>query len=302
MSCLYFIIGPTAVGKSELSLRWAERHGAEILYCDAFCVYRGMDIGTAKPDRSEQARVPHHGIDIVNVDTPYTVGAYVDYSRGVVEDCARREVPLLISGGSGFYTRSFFAPVTDSTETTDEVRARVRSMGSEEALAELRRLNPDGIQGLDLLNPRRVQSALERCMASGKPLAVLQKEYREQELPYAAWDKRICLLMRDREVLNSRIGERARLMLQSGLVDEVRRLRGMGFERNPSAASAIGYRETLAWLDSGESGGLEALAGEIAQNTRKLVKKQLAFFRNQLPPARVVDLDSGRPDLDKLFE
>lgn len=292
MPSLYFIIGPSAVGKSELALALAERMGAELLYCDASCVYRGMDIGTAKPTSAERARVPHHGLDLVDADKPFTIGDYVDYARHVVEDCARRAKPLIISGGSGFYARSFFHPVIDSTEPDAAVRERVRGMSPEEALAELCSLNPEGVKGLDLQNPRRVQAALERCLASGRPLALLQADYRAQPEPYAGYEKHLCLLSRSREDLHERIALRTRQMLDAGLVEEVRRLRAEGFEANASAAGAIGYRETLRWL-SEESGDTSSLAEEIAHNTRRLVKKQNSFFRNQLPQGHTLLLPPG---------
>lgn len=295
MLTLYFIIGPTSVGKSELSLAWARANGAEILYCDAFCVYRGMNVGTAKPDKLEQAVVPHHGIDLVDVDRAFSIADYVAESKRVVEDCSRRGVPLLISGGSGFYLRSFFYPVLDETNVTDDVRTAVASIkdfgGLEGMVAELNRLNHDGVSGIDLQNPRRVQNALERCMASGRPLAELQKAYREMPQPFPEFEKRICLLNRSVDDLWERIQRRTKKMLDNGLIDEVRALREKGLERNLSAASSIGYREVLEWLDNG--GSMEALAERISIDTRQLVKKQRGFFKNQLPPAHVVELASG---------
>ena len=293
MPDLYFLIGPTSVGKSELALEWAGTHDAEILYCDAFCVYRGMDIGTAKPDKKEQALVPHHGIDLVDVSQTFSVADYVTMSRRVVEDCATRGKNLLVSGGSGFYLRSFFYPALDDTAVPDNVRAEVRLLfetgGLQSLTTELSRLNPDCVMGVDMLNPRRVQAALERCRASGKTLARLQQEYRDIPAPFPQYDKHICLLSRSPEDLWNRIQLRTRKMLDAGLVQEVRRLRGEGLDKNASAASAIGYREVIDWLDRGDSSAI-GLADEISVNTRKLVKKQRSFFKNKLPAARVVEL------------
>jgi tRNA dimethylallyltransferase len=297
MHTLYFLIGPTSVGKSELALEWASSHGAEILYCDAFCVYRGMDIGTAKPDKSEQAIVPHHGIDLVDVDRVFSVADYVAEAKRVVEDCERRDVPLLVSGGSGFYLRSFFHPVLDETTVPEAVRMEVAAMRDEGGLdamvAALKALNPSGVENIDLQNPRRVQNALERCMASGQQLAELQKAYREMPVPFPDYEKRICLLSRSPEDLWDRIEKRTKKMLDRGLIDEVRSLRDKGLEKNASAASAIGYREVLEWLDMG--GSLDFLAERIAVDTRQLVKKQRGFFKNQLPPAHVVELVPDSP-------
>lgn len=283
---IHFLIGPTASGKTELALRWAEHQGGELLYCDAFCVYKGMDIGTAKPTTAERARAPHHGIDLVPVDCPFSIADYVETARRVVADCRARGVPLLVTGGTGFYARSFFEPVVDDTDVPPAVRLRVRILAADglEALRNaLLQLNPDGVAGIDMDNPRRVAAALERCLASGLPLAELQRRYAALPKPFADCDKRLAILTRPREELDARIEARTQQMLDSGLIEEVRSLRAAGIERNPTAAAAIGYRETLAWLDNG--GPLEDLAAAISANTRKLVKKQQSYFRNQLPPA-----------------
>ena len=291
---LTFLLGPTASGKTGLALQWAEHAGAEILCCDAFCVYRGMDVGTAKPSEEERARVPHHGIDLVPASQPFSIADYVAEARRVVDDCRRRGVPLLVTGGTGFYARSFFHPVVDETELPDAVRRRVRELANEGApalLAELRRLNPGGVGGIDTRNPRRLSAALERCLASGLPLAELQRRYASQPEPYPAVAKRIFILNRPRAELEARIARRTDAMLAAGLVDEVRRLRTDGIERNPTAAAAIGYRETLHWLDHG--GPVDALAESISCNTRRLVKKQLSYFCNQLPAAKWIELKEG---------
>jgi tRNA dimethylallyltransferase len=304
---LYFLIGPTASGKSDLALEWARRNGAEILYCDAFCVYRGMDVGTAKPDMRERAIVPHHGIDLCEVCRAFSVADYVAEARRVVSDCQKRGAKLLVSGGSGFYLKSFFTPVLDTTPVPDDVRAAVRGMYENGGLAaivgELVRLSGGVVSGIDLKNPRRVQNALERCMASGKTLTELQKLYRGMPEPFADCEKKLCLLSRSPEDLWNRIVRRTKKMLEAGLVDEVKMLRAKGLEINPSAASAIGYREVMRWLDSG-GGDLNALADEIVLDTRQYVKKQRNFFRNQLPAAKVVELspDSGVEKVGELFD
>ncbi len=281
---LHIITGTTAVGKTEYALSYAEAHGAEIISCDASLVYRGMDIGTAKPTAAERARVPHHLIDICEVNQPYDIVAYVEDARRAVESVLSRGKAVLITGGSGFYLKSFFAPVVDTLLVPESVRQTVAMIYEEAELAglmcELRRLNPSGVDNLDTKNPRRVMRALERCMASGKTLAELQAEFAARPAPYAGFAKRVILLEREKDVLRQRIAARVELMLRDGLIDEVRQLQKLGIETNPSAASAIGYRETLAFLH-GQLAASE-LAPTIVQNTLHLAKKQRPWFRTQI--------------------
>ena len=278
------LTGPTAVGKTEWALRWAERHGAEIVSCDSLLFYRGMDIGTAKPTVAERVRVPHHLIDICDVTERMDVTRYVVRARTVVEEIHARGWRVLVTGGSGFYLKAFFSAVADDVAVPQPVRAEVGELSRDAALARLRALNPAGLGALDVANPRRVTRALERCLASGRTLAELAAEFARQPPPFADFRVELTRLEREPADLAQRIGQRVATMLRAGLIDEVRALRAAGFERNPSAAGAIGYREVLAVLDGrlAES----ALSDEIAKNTRALVKKQRTWFRTQLPPHR----------------
>ena len=289
---LHVISGPTAVGKTEYALAYAEEHNAEIISCDALLVYKGMDIGTAKPSFEERTRVPHHLIDVSPVDEPYDIVAYVSAAEAVVAAINERGKSVLVVGGSGFYLKSFFAPVVDTVVVSDSIRVEVADLytrkGLDGLLAELRKQSPKGMGALDTLNPRRVQRALERCIASGKSLPELQTEFAARPEPYGDYEKRFILLERDAEALRERVAHRVDQMLQSGLIEEVEHLRGLGIERNPCAASAIGYRETLSYL-KGEL-DRETLAPAIIQNTNHLVKKQRTWFRTQLrePDERIV--------------
>ena len=281
---LHIITGPTAVGKTEYALSYAEKHNAEIVSCDASLVYRGMDIGTAKPSPEELARVPHHLIDVNAVDEPYDIVAYVRDAQAAVADIFARGQSVVVTGGSGFYLKSFFAPVIDIVVVTDAIRAQVADLyaadGLEGLVADLRERSPVGFGNLDILNPRRVLRALERCIASGKSLPDLQAEFAARPEPYADTTKNYTLLERDPENLRQRVARRVDKMLKDGLVEEVECLRELGIENNPSAASAIGYRETLSYLN-GEI-QLKALAPAIVQNTNQLVKKQGTWFRTQI--------------------
>jgi tRNA dimethylallyltransferase len=282
---LHIITGATAVGKTNYALDYCEALNGEIISCDASLFYRGMDIGTAKPTKEELAKVPHHCIDMNPVNQSFDITQFDVLARKTVEDILSRGKSVVITGGSGFYLKSFFEPVVDTIEVSDAVRAESESLFVEQGLSGLLdRLNvisPEGLGNLDTLNPRRVQRALERCLASGKSLPVLQKEFAERPKPYASFKKQFILLEREAEALKDRVARRAKCMLESGLLDEVKGLLKMGIEENSNAANAIGYRESIAFL-RGEIEESELLP-LIIKNTNGLVKKQKTWFRSQLP-------------------
>lgn len=301
---IYCLSGCTAVGKTELALQWAQQNGAEIVNCDSLLFYRGMDIGTAKPNAEELARVPHHLIDILPPSESMDIGRYVDRVIGTIREIQSRGRKVLVTGGSGFYLKAFFQPVVDAVSVTPETEAKVEALmssGLEEAVSELRRRNPEGLDGLDAENPRRVAKALERCMESGQTILELKAAFASQTNDLVVAPKSLCILERDKEGLNERIAQRVSIMLDAGLIAEVETLLARGIESNPSACNAIGYRETIAYL-RGEY-DVSLLAEKIATNTRRLAKKQRTWFRGQLPElGNRVDLSGGRePELAELF-
>ncbi len=298
---IHVLTGCTAVGKTELALRWAESRGAEIVSCDSLLFYRGADIGTAKPTPAELVRVPHHLIDICRITERMDVTYYVTKARAAVDDIHRRGRPVLVTGGSGFYLKSFFAPVADEVavpaEIRSEVRARLDKHGVESLVVELAKLNPAGLGALDVHNPRRVTRALERCLASGRTLADLQAEFASLPAPFADCTVRLCELVRELPDLDGRINLRVAGMLKAGLVAEVRGLLEQGLKENPSAAGAIGFRETIDFIE-GRLPEAE-LAAMIAKNTRALVKKQRTWFKTQLPAHS--QMAAGSASVDGLF-
>ena len=295
---IHVLTGCTAVGKTELALSWAEARGAEIVSCDSLLFYRGADIGTAKPSRAELARVPHHLINICDITERMDVTHYVKKARVTIDDILRRGRAVLVTGGSGFYLKAFFAPVADEVAVPGEIRAEVRARlernGVESLVAELTKLNPQGLGALDVHNPRRVTRALERCLASGRTLGDLQAEFAALPAPFADCEIKLCELVRELPDLEARINQRVAGMLQAGLIEEVRGLLGQGLKQNLSAAGAIGYRETIDCLEGRLSE--KELPAKIAQNTRSLVKKQRTWFKTQLPVHPHLEAASARVD------
>ena len=288
---LHVLTGCTAVGKTECALQWAEANSAEIISCDSLLFYRGMDLGTAKPTAEERRRVPHHLIDIRDVAETMNVAIYTEMALKVAEDIVRRGRTVLVVGGSGFYLKSFLAPVSDGLEVPAAIRTRVSGIGESSGLAgmveELRRLNPGGLEGIDTANPRRVAGALGRCLASGRTLAELSVEFARARSPFHDWTVRLVRLDRPPAELELRVAARVQSMLRDGLLDEVRRLLDAGLRSNPSAARAIGYRESIEVIEG--RAPPQGLADAIIRDTKALIKKQRTWLRTQLPEHRVID-------------
>lgn len=290
---IHIITGVTAVGKTSYALEYADSHNAEIISCDASLVYRGMDIGTAKPSKQELAQVPHHLIDLLDVQEPCDIVTYNQYAQKAVGAINARGKSIVVTGGSGFYLKSFLSPVVDLVVVPKSVRSAVSQLYDEAGLAGLlellNQISKEGLGQLDCRNPRRVQRALERCMASGKSLPQLHSEFEARPNPYASYNKRLILLARNTDDIRSRVELRAAQMLRQGLIDEVRALMDAGIENNPSAASAIGYRETINYINGHLSA--DELMPLIIKNTMQLVKKQRTWLRSQIQkPDQIIQL------------
>lgn len=290
---LHIITGPTAVGKTAAALAWAEENDAEIVSCDSLLVYRGMDIGTAKPTEEERTAVRHHCIDLVEPEAGFSVGEFVIAALAAVREIQARGKRVLVAGGSGFYLKAFYQAVTDDIPVAEAVTARVRELQAEGLAAlqaALEPFAPERPKILDWENPRRVAKALERCLASGKPLVEIHAAFQARPGPFAAWGKHTVLLERAPEELAWRIEARVDQMLADGLVDEVRGLAAQGkLLRGTPAAESVGYRETLDWLGAGETAE-EVLRTAIVASTRRLAAKQRKWFRTQIPVDETVVL------------
>jgi tRNA dimethylallyltransferase len=280
---IHVLTGPTAVGKTETALRWAEANDAEILSCDSVCVYRGMDIGSAKPTPDEQRRIRHHGLDLVEPSERYSVSQYVDLARAAIAAAHGRGKRILITGGSGFYLAAFFGPVTDELEIpaaiTEEVRTLQRQ-GLASLLLRLRELEgPKLPEWLDLQNPIRVAKALERRLASGRTLDSLRDEFLTRRGPFADHPVTFELLERPDAELKARIAARTDAMLRDGIIEESARLLAMNLDPELTSSRAVGYRAVMDWLEGGKRVAMSGLAERINLDTWALVRKQRKWFR-----------------------
>jgi tRNA dimethylallyltransferase len=283
MPAIHVLTGPTAVGKTETALRWAEQNDAEILSCDSVCVYRGMDIGSAKPTAEEQRRIRHHGLDLAEPSERYSVAQYVDMAGAAIAAAQGRGKRILVTGGSGFYLAAFFGPVTDELEIpqaiTDEVRTLQRQ-GIASLLLRLRELEgPRLPEWLDVQNPIRVAKALERRLASGRTLDSLRDEFQSRRGPFADHTVTFELLERPDDELRSRIAARTEQMLRNGMIEEAERLLALNLDPELTSSRAVGYRAVMDWLEGGKRVAMSGLAERINLDTWALVRKQRKWFR-----------------------
>ena len=274
------IVGPTASGKSALSLEIARRHGGEIISCDSMQIYKRMDIGTAKPSAEEQNEVRHHLIDVVEPDIAFSCEDYVSYASRAIEDCVYRGKLPIVCGGTGLYLDTLLrggnsAPVADTADIRARLTARVGREGAEALHAELASVDRESAEAIHPNNVKRVIRALEIYYSCGIPKSVLDKESQRLEPRYDATV--LGLRYYDREVLYRRIEKRVDLMIEQGLLAETEMLMREGvFEKNGTAAQAIGYKELLGYLRGEQS--FESAVNDLKTATRRYAKRQITWF------------------------
>ncbi len=271
------IIGPTAVGKTELSLQIAESLGAEIISADSMQVYRGMDIGTAKATPQEQARVQHHLIDVVNPDQAFNVADYVALAETSLAELKRQLIVPVLTGGTGLYIdallEGFLFPDSAADPTLRaELEAQAKSNPAR-LFSELRKVDPLSAAKIHPNDLRRIIRALEVYQRTGEPISRLQRKAAQQQRPY---NPTYIGLTRERQELYARINRRVELMIENGLIQEVKRLLEV-YPEQPTALQALGYKEIAHYL-RGDLTLAEAI--ELLQrDTRRYAKRQLSWFR-----------------------
>lgn len=269
------VVGPTAAGKTDLSLDLAEALGGEVVNTDSMQLYRGMDIGTAKLPEAEWRGIPHHLLDVLEVTEPATVAEFQGWARAAVDDCRARGVTPVLVGGSALYTRAvldrFDFPGTDPVVRAG-LEALLESEGALAMHARLAEVDPLAATAIIPTNGRRVVRALEVVQITGRPFSASlpRQEYFYDDAVQVGVDI-------PRPVLDGRIELRVRRMWDAGLVDEVRGLVGAGLREGRTAQRALGYQQVLAFLD-GDISEEEALEQTVT-GTRRFARKQDAWFR-----------------------
>lgn len=280
---LLVIGGPTATGKTEAALRVAERHGGEIVSADSMQIYKGLDLGTAKPTAAERARAPFHLVDVVDPLQPYTVADFQRDARAAIADIHGRGKLPILCGGTGLYIRAVLGGLSfppGAIPETQESRRRLEDEAEEGGLAALHRrlaeVDPPTAARVAPSDRKRIIRALEVYEHTGAPFSALARVDEAGQVHYnAATFALVC----PRPMLYRRIEERVDAMLAAGWLDEVRRLRERGLTSAHQAMQAIGYRHLLAYLErDGEWG---QVVTDIKQDTRRYAKRQVTWFRRE---------------------
>ena len=275
------ILGPTGSGKTALSLALAERFNGEIVSCDSVAVYRGMELGTAKPSAEERARVPHHLIDVTTPDTPFTAGEYSRQARAALKDIAERGKLPIVTGGTGLYLRALTEGLFASPARQEGLRARLTRSRNRHGDAWLhrllRRLDPASAQRIHANDAAKLMRAIEVCLAGRKPLSAVLENQAEARDPLTGFRLLRIGLNPPRKALYGRLNHRAAAMFADGLVEETRGL--LGRYGRVKALDSLGYRQALAVLDGALTEAAAIAAAQ--QGHRNYAKRQLTWFRRE---------------------
>jgi tRNA dimethylallyltransferase len=277
---LLVIIGPTAVGKTKLSIEMAKRYNGEIISGDSMQIYRGMDIGTAKIKVEEMEGISHHLIDIKEPDENFSVAEFQQLVRTkIAEITAKGKLPI-IAGGTGLYIQSVIYDYQFSEAPADEafrlqLEEKAKEIGNEALHLELTKIDPESANQIHPNNVRRVIRALEIYHCTGK----IMSDYQNNQQPDLLYETALIGLTMEREKLYERINARVEIMLSEGLLEEVSKLHKQGL-RDCQSIQAIGYKEIYDYLDGKVS--FDDAVESLKQNSRRYAKRQLTWFRNKM--------------------
>ena len=303
---LVILTGPTAVGKTSLSIRLAKLIDAEIISADSMQVYRGMDIGTAKIRPEETEGVPHHLIDVLDPKEPFDVVRFKKMASDAILGILRRGKVPLLTGGTGFYIQSVLYDIEFSEEEEDpalrqSLETLAGEIGPQKLHDLLREADPDSADAIPAGNVKRVIRALEYYRKNGRPISEHNREQRQRA---SAYNAAYFVLTDERARIYDRINLRVDRMMEDGLIEEVERLRSEGCSRSMVSMQGIGYRQVFDYLDG--KAGLEETSERIKQETRHFAKRQLTWFRREKDVIWLErDPDEADPDsriLERMLE
>lgn len=293
---LIVLTGPTAAGKTKLSISLAKQIRGEIISADSMQVYRYMDIGSAKITAEEMQDVPHHMIDILDPWEPFNVVAFKQKCEECLQGIYERKHIPIVAGGTGFYIQALLKDI-DFTENAEDSEYRTslelfaRDRGAGYLHQMLLEVDPVSAEAIPVNNIKRTIRALEFYHLTGEPISIHNERERQKS---SAYHSCYFVLCDDRDRLYGRIEQRVDEMLAQGLVEEVRRLKEMGCKRDMVSMQGLGYKELLAWMD-GETTYEEAVS-LIKRNTRRFAKRQLTWFRREKD---VIWIDKEKFDYDE---
>lgn len=279
MNSIICIAGPTASGKTALAVQIAKLTGGEVVNCDSMQIYRRMDIGTAKPTVEEREGIPHHMIDVAEPEEDYSVSRYCETAAPIVDDILARGKTAVIAGGTGLYMDSLirgnsFAPFP-STGVREKLEERADGEGTEPLLEELRAVDPETAARLHLSDRKRIIRALEVWLETGETIS--EHNRKTQEIPPRYTPIWLGLDFADRAELYERIDRRVDVMLEQGLVEEIRALLNSGVSPSCTAMQAIGYKEFISALEGKIT--IEQAAEQVRKSSRHYAKRQLTWHR-----------------------
>lgn len=297
------IVGPTAVGKTTLSIEIAKKFNGEVISGDSMQIYRALDIATAKVTSEEMGDIPHHLINIKNLDESYSVADFQKEAAAKIKEItARGRIPIIV-GGTGLYIESLLYPVSHSkTEANEELRQELEefadAQGNEALWEKLNKVDPVAAEKIHPNNVRRVIRALEVYEETGELFSSFQKERKKKESNYEPF---VIGLNTDRKLLYERINYRVDLMVEEGLLAEAKMLWDeVGPELSVQSTTGIGYRELFGYFN--EEMTLDEAIDAIKQNSRRYAKRQLTWFRNRLEDVHWYDLVQKIDTIEDSFE
>ncbi|MCG0276270.1 MAG: tRNA (adenosine(37)-N6)-dimethylallyltransferase MiaA [Thermosediminibacteraceae bacterium] len=296
---LVAIVGPTAVGKTEIAVEVALKLDGEIISADSMQIYRYMDIGTAKPTIDERKGVPHHMIDIIDPDEDFSVAEFKAMAEKCIADIhARGKLPIL-SGGTGLYVNAVCYGYTFPSFEKDEnlrnqLKIEAEKYGKEFLYNKLKQVDPKAAEKIHPNNLRRVIRALEVYIKTGVPFSYFEELTKKRGSPY---DLLIFGLTRPREELYERINKRVLAMIEKGLVDEVKRLLEMGYTKELNSMQGLGYRQVIDYLEGQIT--LDEAIYLICRDTRRYAKRQYTWFRKD---KNIIWLDVSKEGKEKIIE